>query len=133
MREQYLLRYTAEGMDVYEPSSNTRHRWEKVKTGWDTEIMGVPCTVREGNHNCVSITAVTAPPDLKELPESSLDILREWGNMWMWRSLRLVGDDDWIIEAMQEGMCVAVTDASYIRELYSDLCSCTFILECSMG
>jgi hypothetical protein len=67
------------------------------------------------------------------MPESFLDVLRECGSLWMWDSLRLVGDDNWLIDAIREGTCVAVTDGSYIRELYPDMCSCAFILECSQG
>ena len=51
----------------------------------------------------------------------------------MWKSLWLLGDNDWIVDAIQEGTCVAVTYRSYIREMYPDLCSCAFILECSKG
>lgn len=111
-QEQYLLRYTAEGMDVYEPISNSRRRWAKVDSGCDRGIMGVPCTVRENNTEMVSITAVGGAPDLTELLESFLDVLRKWGNTWMWKSLRLVGDDGWLTEAIREGTCVAVTDGS---------------------
>lgn len=37
------------------------------------------------------------------------------------------------LEAIREGTCTAVTDGSYIRELYPDMCSCTFVLECTRG
>jgi hypothetical protein len=47
--------------------------------------------------------------------------------------MRLVGDDGWILESIAAGTLVAVTDGSYIRELYPNLCSCAFILECSEG
>jgi hypothetical protein len=67
------------------------------------------------------------------MPESFLDVLREWGSIWMWDSLRLVGDDNWLLDAIRGGTCVAVTDGSYIRELYPDMCSCAFILEYSQG
>lgn len=40
----------------------------------------------------------------------------------MWKSLWLLGDNDWIVDAIQEGTCVAVTYRSYIREMYPDLC-----------
>lgn len=45
----------------------------------------------------------------------------------------MVGNDGWLLEAIREGTCVAVTDGSYIRELYPNLCSCVFVLECSKG
>jgi hypothetical protein len=38
---------------------------------------------------------------------------------------------EWLQHAILEGALVAVTDGSYIRELYPNLCSAAFILECS--
>jgi hypothetical protein len=96
-------------------------------------MLGVPCTVRDGSHGTVAITSVAAPPDPVDFPESLFDVLREWGNTWMWDSLRLIGDDNWLLEAIREGTCIAVTDGSYIRELYRDMCSCVFVLECTQG
>jgi len=36
-------------------------------------------------------------------------------------------------EAIEENTLVAVTDGSYMNELYPDMNSCAFILECSRG
>ena len=62
-----------------------------------------------------------------------MEVLREWGHLWIWHTLRLVGDDDWLLLAIQEGTCLAVTDGSYIREINPDLCSAAFVLECRQG
>jgi hypothetical protein len=43
------------------------------------------------------------------------------------------GRFEWLEHAILEGLLVTVTDGSYIRELYSHLCSAAFVLECSMG
>ena len=51
----------------------------------------------------------------------------------MWKLLRLIGEDNWLEESINAGACVAVTDGSYIRELYPHLCSAAFILECLEG
>ena len=51
----------------------------------------------------------------------------------MWKSLRLVGSDEWIKEAIEGGTLVSVTDGSYIKERYPHLCSAALILECSKG
>ena len=56
-----------------------------------------------------------------------------WGCKWIWDSLSLTGDEDWLIEAVEEGTCIAVTDGLYIRELFPDVCLATFVLECSRG
>ena len=59
--------------------------------------------------------------------------LLEWNSTWMWDSLWLVGDDHWIEESIRPGSLVAVTDGSYIRERYPNLCSAAFVFECSGG
>ncbi len=43
------------------------------------------------------------------------------------------GGVNWIGQAIANGTLVAVTDSSYIQELYPDLCSAAFVLECSKG
>ena len=45
----------------------------------------------------------------------------------------LVGKDDWIEKAIFNRSCVAVTDGSYMRELYPNVCSAAFIFECTDG
>ena len=52
---------------------------------------------------------------------------------WMWKSLRLLGSDEWIKGAIEGWSLVAVTDGSYINEKYPRLCSAAFILGCSKG
>ena len=51
----------------------------------------------------------------------------------MWKSLQLVGSDEWIKDAIEGWNIVAVTNGSYIKERYPHLCSAAFILECSKG
>ncbi len=44
--------------------------------------------------------------------------------------------DGWsrlVAEAIADSTLVAVTDGSYIRELYPQLCSAAFVLECAKG
>lgn len=97
------------------------------------EILGVPCSVQKWQHNTLAIILVVSPPDPEMMPESFLDVLREWGNMWMWDSLKLIDEDDWLLDVIRDGTCTAVTNDSYIRELYPEVCSCAFVLECSSG
>jgi hypothetical protein len=89
--------------------------------------------VRQGQNGTVAIVSVAAPPDPEMMPDSFLDVLREWGHTWMWDSLKLIGDDNWLLDAIRDGNCVAATDGLYIREMHLDLCSCSFVLECSQG
>jgi hypothetical protein len=99
-RENLLLHYTSGTMDVFTPTSESRRHWRRAEEGCKTEVRGVPCTVRESTEDTVAIRSVAAPPDPVDMPESFLDVLREWGSLWMWDSLRLIGDDNWLVEAI---------------------------------
>lgn len=100
--EKYLLHYTRGGMDIFEPTNEMARKWERMQEGCEAEILGLPCTVREGRANTVNVITVGGEPDPVTLPESFMDVLREWGNTWMWKSLRSVGDDDWLIDAIRD-------------------------------
>ena len=79
----------------------------------------------------VDSTATMEEP--QQPPETLLDVLEDWGCKWIWDSLVLTGDEGWLLETIEEGTCVAVTDGLYIRELFPDVCSAAFVLECSQG
>ena len=79
----------------------------------------------------VVITSTATPPFSQEMPTCFLDMLIESGITWLWDSLRLVGEDNWLEEAIQDRTCLSVTGVSYMKELYPDLCSAAFVLECS--
>ncbi len=51
----------------------------------------------------------------------------------MWEDLTVTGETDWIYPAIEESTVIAVTDGSFMEELFSDVCSAAFILECSCG
>ena len=67
------------------------------------------------------------------MPETTLEVLEEWGSVWMWKSLRLIGDDHWLEASIAAGTCVAVTDGSYIKEYYPNICSAAFVIKCTEG
>ena len=45
----------------------------------------------------------------------------------------MTGGTEWIQHSIIDGSLVAVTDGSYIRELYPNLCSAAFVIECAKG
>jgi hypothetical protein len=79
------------------------------------------------------LTSSVCAPDPPRTPRTFLEVLRSWGNTWLWANLSILGGADWIQDAVSEGTLVAVTDGSYIRELYPNLCSAAFVLECAKG
>ena len=53
--------------------------------------------------------------------------------MWMWRSLQIFGNDGWLKRAIERHTLMAVTDVSYMQEMYPNICSVVFILESREG
>lgn len=131
--QQLLLHYHGGAMDVYEPTSELARRWELCEEGCQELVLGLPCAVRLTTQNRVMLRSVATAPDPVTLPEGFFEVLKGWGQTWMWKSLRLVGNEDWILDAVREGTLITVTDGSYIREMDPNVCSCAFVLECSQG
>ena len=69
----------------------------------------------------VAINSMATPPCSQEMTTCFMGVLIEWGSTWLWDSLRLVGGVNWLEEAIQDRTCVAVTDGSYMKEIYLDL------------
>jgi hypothetical protein len=51
----------------------------------------------------------------------------------VWDNVLIVGGFNWLHEAIRDSTLVAVTDGSYICELYPNLCSAAFVLKCAKG
>jgi hypothetical protein len=66
-------------------------------------------------------------------PESFLDVLHSWGNTWLWENLQVMGGISWLHHSIADRLLIAVTNGSYIRERFPNLCSAAFVLECSNG
>ena len=88
----------------------------------DTSDLGEIATTRERAPGVWSVQSTCSPAQEPEPAESFLDVLREWGHTWLWDDLRLVGDTGWLADAIGDGTLVAVTDSSYIKEMYPNLC-----------
>ena len=90
-------------------------------------------TVEEGPPGTMKVCSV-APPSIRLTPPTDfLDVLRGWGQTWKWDDLRVTGSTDWIAHAIADNSLVAVTDGSYIKEHWPELCSAAFVLECTKG
>ena len=88
-----------------------------------------PTLSREGW--CLTSLELRARPT--QAPTSFLNILRSWGNTSLWEHLQVTGGTSWIHGSITNGSLVAIMDRSYIREIYPNLCSAAFVLECSKG
>jgi hypothetical protein len=92
------------------------------------------CSVQptlEGDHWRLLSMATIALQD--PTPRTFVNILKLWCNTWIWEHMTVHGRNEWLKHTILEGLLVAVTDGSYIRELFPNLCSAAFILECSKG
>lgn len=130
-----LLRVYGDLMDVYRTDERGRN-WTLHQEELPVEHVGRPCSVREGAAGAFRLVSVAEPIIPKQSPQTIREILDQWDDGdtdWMWRSLRMTGTDDWLIDSIRTGSLRAVTDGSYIKEMHPELCSAAFILECSIS
>ena len=90
-------------------------------------------TVEECTPGTKKVCSV-APPPIRPIPPSDfLDILHWWGQTWIWNNLKVTGGTGWFAQAIADNSLVTVTNGSYIKEHYPDLCATAFVLECTKG
>jgi hypothetical protein len=87
-------------------------------------------TIDREHFRLTSVATIAMPAGL---PSTFKEILMSWGNTWLWDHLTITKGDYWIHQAIAKGMLMAVTDGSYMPELYPNICSAAFVLECSKG
>jgi len=80
-------------------------------------------TVEEGTPGTKKVCSVAPPPIRPIASTGFLDVLRGWGQTWIWDDLKVTGGTDWLAQAIAENSLVAVTDGSYIKEHHPELCS----------
>ena len=136
MERARLLHMKGNVMDVYVPSNlpgtrDTPNRWIRRRIDQDIEVRGSICTVRDAGLAIKAVESTSQLPEDQPMPDSLLEVLKDWGCTWMWESLRLFGNEDWIKGAIERSTLVCVTDGSYIREMLPELCSAAFVLECT--
>ena len=132
-----LLHFQGDTVDVYKPSllryDRGSNRWTRSRRNQTRVKRGQLCSVRDAGPATVSIVCVSTALEPAIPPSTILEVLREWGNIWLWETLRLIGEDDWLQQSIRDGTCLAVTDGSYIKEINPHLCSAAFVLECAQG
>jgi hypothetical protein len=96
-------------------------------------MCGDMATVEEGTPGMKKVCSVAPSPIRPIASTDFLDVLRGWGQTWIWEDLKVIGGTDWIAQAISKNSLLAVTNGSYIKEHYPNLCSAAFILECTQG
>ena len=100
---------------------NVINRWTRTRIGQEPNQGGHVCNIREVELAVVAVVSNADPPREDIMPTNIKEVLKEWGCMWMWKSLRLVGSDERIIDTIEGWTLVAVTDGSYIKGRYPHL------------
>ncbi len=96
-------------------------------------MQGALATVEESTPGTMKVCSVASPSICPIPPADFLDVLRGWGQTWIWDNLKVTGGTDWVAQAIADNSLVVVTDGSYIKEHFPDLCSAAFVLECTQG
>jgi hypothetical protein len=95
--------------------------------------MGKKCSIEEFQPRMIHAMSTACRAPTATPPTSFLDILHEWICAWLWEHMLIEGGTEWVANAIQDRLLVAVTDGSYIQQLYLHLCSAAFVLECANG
>jgi hypothetical protein len=110
-----------------------RGRYKRIHTSRSGRMQGAVATVEEVKPGMMKVCSVVSPPIRPVPPANFLDILRGWGQTWIWDDLKVTRGTDWVAQSISKYSLVAVTDGSYIKEDYPNLCSAAFVLECMQG
>jgi hypothetical protein len=113
-------------MDVYTPSLVPRHtrranRWTRACIDQPRVDIGTICTTREVALKVMTIILFVEGPTTHEKPTTYWEVLRRWQRKWMWENLQWVGNDHWIAEAIEDSTLIAITDGSYMKDLYPNI------------
>jgi hypothetical protein len=129
-----LHRLNADGVteDVFVSGKkpNRFHHSHNQLCGNHNMICSVESTL-EGEHYCLTSTEPVYSPN--SVPALFLEVLNSWGNTRLWEHMSITSGVAWLKKSIADSTLVAVTEGLYIRELFPNLCSAAFVLECSKG
>ena len=129
-----LLYLKDDKMDVYTPSavphySQIPNHWTHSRINQPRENLRGFYTVKDVVPAVFTMSSFSSPMIQPRPQTGCMDVLVECGCTWMWDSLHLVGDEEWIEEAITDNSCMVLTDGLYIRELHHNICSAAFMFE----
>ena len=125
-------------MDLYGPSlvrnyANRPNCWTRSRIDITLNECRKICSMKDVALAGKSIILHSPQPPTQATPSTFWEVIRGWGNTWMWDNLAITGNLDWIAASIADNSCVAVTVGSYMKELYPYLNSAAFVLVCSKG
>ena len=124
-------------MDMYGPSTTHElarrpNTWSLTEENIINREVGDYCSVNV-TQRFVNILSHTRPFLEPSLPSDFWEVILRWGNTWIWESLHIVGGPSWLTESIEANDCIAVTDGSYMKEVYPMINSAAFVFECTNG
>jgi hypothetical protein len=119
-------------MDIYKNITKKLNRYTK-SFPTPQVVRGDICLVNEIQPGVFRITSMTQEAQYPSRSTTFMKVLREWGCSWLWEYMSIKEGTDWIAQAIMAGSLVAITDRSYIRQIYPQLCLAAFVLECAHG
>jgi hypothetical protein len=125
--------YTKSLVPRYSTRSNCFTSFTRSRIDVPIESRGKICTIEQVAVAVINVISYSDSAPDKEDPQSFWEVVKSWGQTWLWDNMRISGDIDWLAEAIRDNSLVAVTDGSYIQERYPYLNSAALIFECSVG
>jgi len=111
-----LYRKNGDQVEVY--GHVRRGRYRHLRTSRSGKMRGDMATVEEGMPGTMKVCSVAHLPIRPIAPKDFLDVLRGWGQTWIWEDLKVTGGTDWLAQAISDNSLVAVA---------------AFVLECTKG
>ena len=109
-------------MDVYEHSlvrnyANQPNCWTHLRIDTPQVNQGEICSMKDVALAVKRILLHLPWPPIQASPSTFVEVIRGWGNTWMWDNLSITGDLDLIAASIADNSCIAVMDGSYMKEL----------------
>jgi hypothetical protein len=119
-------------MDIYKNTTKKLNRYTK-SFPTPQVVRGDICLVNKIQPGVFRITSTAQEAQDPTKPTTFLEVLHKWGCSWLWEYMSGKGETDWIAQAIIARSLVAVMDGSNTRQIYPQLCSAAFVLECAHG
>ncbi len=111
-----LYRQNGDQVEVY--GHVRQGQYKRICTSHSGKMRGDMATVEGSTPGTKKVCSV-APPPIRPIPLTDfLDVLRGWGQTWIWDDLIVTGGTDWFAQVIADNSLVAVTNKFYIKEHY---------------
>ena len=124
------------GWDVYTPDGKQRNRTYPIYNLSHTSITS-PSSHQRGtltrmkNNRIQFEGAANVLPNIDTTPTTITDILKSWGETWIWDQLQIDENGKWLAEAIENNTAILVCDGSYQPHLTTSRGSAAYAIECT--